>query len=198
MGVPAHDHERPSSRQRHRARHPSSQMHRLARGVLRHDKRKTHSSGKLFVGRPRVIPYRGSGSISVPTPRTSCCARIAAAARFGTSLMIRARSRRATNLLDVLQEISTSAPRMSGACRRCHPFRVLQHHQRPGRADIVKLCWRPARATVARRAPASGKGPQALRLSGRGPGRNYLAEDLSIPKPVRIYAEAERKSTRNC
>lgn len=48
-----------------------SQMHRSPGVFFDHDKGKTHSSGKyLFAA--RVIPYRGSCSISNSTPRTCC------------------------------------------------------------------------------------------------------------------------------
>ena len=52
-----------------------SQMHRSPGVFFDHDKGKTHSSGKLLFA-CRIIPYRGSGSISNSTPKTSCSARI--------------------------------------------------------------------------------------------------------------------------
>ncbi len=47
-----------------------SQMHRSPGVFFDHDKGKSHSSGKLLFA-ARVIPYRGSCSISNSTPRTS-------------------------------------------------------------------------------------------------------------------------------
>src|SRR5262249_48092734 len=54
----AHDVERHLRHQRHRARHRLADAS-LARRVLRHDRGKTHSSGKLLFA-ARIIPYRGS------------------------------------------------------------------------------------------------------------------------------------------
>ena len=47
-----------------------SQMHRSPGVFFDHDRGKTHASGK-FLFAARVIPYRGSCSISSSTPRTS-------------------------------------------------------------------------------------------------------------------------------
>ena len=180
-----------------------SQMHRSPGVFFDHDKGKTHSSGKLLFA-ARIIPYRGSWLDFEFDAKDIVYVRIDRRRKLPVTTMLYALGLDGEEILHTSTSTSRSRNRSAaGGCRSTPTsFRGVTR-----RSDIWSMP-RPAKCRASR--PAEDHRAPARAARREAASRNchdldeeislghYIAEDSSIAKTGKIYAEAGDELPTSC